>query len=124
MSKKKTVLIVDDSKEVRDVLSIFLKEKDFYVISAESPAISLRLLQELKVDLLISDLAMPGMNGFDFIKLVCLTLEEENRPKIVIYTGYKDVLASEPTFQHVDKVIDKSTDIREVIREICALVGA
>ena len=124
MSKKKTVLIVDDSKEVRDVLSIFLKEKDFYVISAESPAISLRLLQELKVDLLISDLAMPGMNGFDFIKLVCLTLEEENRPKIVIYTGYKDVLASEPTFQHVDKVIDKSTDIREVIKEICALVEA
>ncbi|OFZ23566.1 MAG: hypothetical protein A2202_04350 [Bdellovibrionales bacterium RIFOXYA1_FULL_36_14] len=123
MSKKKTVLIVDDDKDVRDVLSVFLKEKDYYVICADSPAISLRLLQELKIDLLISDLAMPGMNGFDFIKLVCLTLEVEDRPKIVIYTGYKEMLASEPAFQNVDKVIDKSTDIRKVIKEIDALLG-
>ncbi|OFZ25050.1 MAG: hypothetical protein A2381_13335 [Bdellovibrionales bacterium RIFOXYB1_FULL_37_110] len=122
MSKKKTVLIVDDDQDIRDVLSIFLKDKDYYVISAESPSISLRLLQELKIDLLISDLAMPGMNGFDFIKLVCLTLEEKDRPKIIIYTGYKDMLASEPTFQNVDKVIDKSTNIREVIQEITALL--
>lgn len=66
--KRKTVLIVDDSETVRDLLSAILKGKSFEVIEAVNGNDALRKLNGHKPDMVITDIDMPDLNGVDLIK--------------------------------------------------------
>lgn len=66
MSKK--VLIVDDSKMMRDMISFTLQEAHFEAIVAEHGQDALNKLDEQAVDLIVTDLNMPIMDGITFIK--------------------------------------------------------
>ena len=65
MSRK--VLIVDDSKTVREVLTNTLAEAGYDVCSAESGQDALGLVEDKHYDLLMTDLNMPKMSGLEFI---------------------------------------------------------
>jgi len=66
MAKK--ILTVDDSKTMREMVSFTLKGAGYEVTEAEDGKDALRVLAEgLKVDLIITDLNMPQMDGFDLI---------------------------------------------------------
>jgi two-component system response regulator PilR (NtrC family) len=62
------VLIVDDEKGMRDFLSIMLKKESYAVAAAESVERALQALNAGDVDLIISDIAMPGQSGLDLLK--------------------------------------------------------
>ncbi len=64
----KTVMIVDDSSSVRNVVGIALKGAGYDVLAAEDGKKALDLLTGQKVHLIISDVNMPNMNGIDFVK--------------------------------------------------------
>lgn len=67
----KTILLLDDNKYVLDVLSISLSAflKDCTVLTASNGASGMELLQSRDVDLVLTDLDMPVMNGYTFIQL-------------------------------------------------------
>jgi two-component system chemotaxis response regulator CheY len=67
---EKNILIVDDSESIRLVVSMGLKEAGYNVVAGINGADGLRLLNENKVDLIISDLNMPVMDGITFLKEV------------------------------------------------------
>ena len=71
MSKK--ILIVDDNKTVRTLLSINLRKENFEVIEAENGVEGLEVVNEQLPDLVISDIIMPQMDGFEFCKQVRTT---------------------------------------------------
>lgn len=71
MSKK--ILIVDDNKTVRTLLSINLRKEKFEVIEAENGVEGLEVVNEQLPDLVISDIIMPQMDGFEFCKQVRTT---------------------------------------------------
>lgn len=75
MTKKPNakVLIVDDNKTVRTLLSINLKQNEYRVIEAENGAEGLLLVNKEKPDIVISDILMPQMDGFEFCKKVRAT---------------------------------------------------
>jgi DNA-binding NtrC family response regulator len=62
-----TILVVDDNKEVLDVVTKILKAEHFRVLSAESGAAALKIAIETTgtIDLLLSDVEMPQMSGPD-----------------------------------------------------------
>lgn len=62
------VLVVDDSRAQRRILSSCLKRWGYRVFEASSGAEALRLSSMHKIDLVISDWVMPGMSGLDFCK--------------------------------------------------------
>ena len=63
------VLIVDDEKEIRDKIVRFLKfEKDIRLFTAENGLAAQRVLETERVDLMITDLTMPGLNGLGLLK--------------------------------------------------------
>ncbi len=62
------VLIVDDEKGMRDFLSIMLKKESYAVAAAESVERALQALSAGDVDLIISDISMPGQSGLDLLK--------------------------------------------------------
>ncbi|WP_243363354.1 response regulator [Fundidesulfovibrio terrae] len=67
----KTILIVDDSKTVRNLVAFIMKKEGFKVVTAEDGLDGLeKLYSSEKIDLIISDINMPRMDGFTFIKSV------------------------------------------------------
>ena len=68
--KKRTVLLVDDETPYLDVLSTALKSEPFKVITANSGEAALKKMHHKKPDLILSDVRMPIMNGFDLFEKV------------------------------------------------------
>ena len=67
----KHILIVDDSKTVRNLVAFIMKKEGFRVTVAEDGLDGLEKLYAAgKVDLIISDINMPRMDGYTFIKTV------------------------------------------------------
>ncbi len=66
----KTVLTVDDSKSIRDMIDFTLSPLGYRIIGAENGAEGLKKFQSEPVKLVITDLNMPVMNGIDFIREV------------------------------------------------------
>ncbi|MBL7961000.1 response regulator [bacterium] len=69
----KKILIVDDNKTVRTLLSINLRKENFEVLEAENGVEGLEVVNEQLPDLVISDIIMPQMDGFEFCKQVRTT---------------------------------------------------
>lgn len=86
-----TVLVVEDSEDVRVIACDYLEDLGYNVIAAEDADAALRIMADNSIDLLFTDLMMPGsMNG------VALAAEVQTRypdTKILLTTGYNDDLA-------------------------------
>lgn len=66
MSKK--IITVDDSKTMREMVSFTLKSAGYDLVEAEDGQAALNLLKSQKVDLVITDLNMPNMDGLALIR--------------------------------------------------------
>lgn len=66
----KTILVVDDSASMRQVVSIALKSASFDVVEAASGEEALAFLDGRRVNLIISDVNMPGIDGITLVKEV------------------------------------------------------
>jgi two-component system, chemotaxis family, chemotaxis protein CheY len=64
----RSALAVDDSKTMREMVSLTLRGAGFDVVEAEDGRQALNMLDRLKVDLIITDLNMPHMNGLELIR--------------------------------------------------------
>jgi DNA-binding NtrC family response regulator len=62
------VLVVDDERSMRELLSIVLRRDGYDVLIAEDGAAGLELLKRERVDILITDIRMPQMNGVDLLR--------------------------------------------------------
>lgn len=82
----KTVMIVDDSASLRQVVSIALKEAGYEVIAACDGKDGLGKLTGQKVHLIISDVNMPNMDGITFVKQVKQRPEYKFTPIIMLTT--------------------------------------
>ena len=86
-SSNKTILIVDDEEALSHMLSDTLSNEGYQVLEANSAVRALGILKSTKVDLMISDIIMPGMSGFELVDKVN---ELYPRVKIQLVTGYSD----------------------------------
>lgn len=67
---KEHILIVEDEKEIADILELYLSSEDYVVTRAENGVEGLRAMEEKAFDLIICDLMMPLMDGYEFIKKI------------------------------------------------------
>lgn len=80
------VLTVDDSRTMLDMLRAALTSRGFQVIQAENGKEGLTALQREKVDVVISDLNMPVMDGFAFIRALRADPENAGLPVLILTT--------------------------------------
>jgi two-component system, chemotaxis family, chemotaxis protein CheY len=66
----KRILLVDDSASVRQVAGIALRRAGYETVEAENGQLALGKLDDGKLNLIISDVNMPVMNGIEFLKAV------------------------------------------------------
>ena len=88
MLKKENILIVDDNYDMLELLQRNLKAQNFHTYKASSVLEAIDILKVASIDLLITDLQMPGLNGIELIKFTNEHFPEI--PKLVI-TGFPSV---------------------------------
>ena len=81
---KKTVLIIDDSKTQLETLKIIFRRSDFNVVTALNPQEGFCKIFEIAPDLIISDIVMPDLNGYQFCKLVKSMAYSKEIPVILL----------------------------------------
>jgi len=88
----KVILIVDDSRTVRNLVAFIMKNEGFKVIQAEDGLDGLEKLysSEHPIDLIISDVNMPRMDGFTFIKNVREQEVYRDLPIVILSTEGQD----------------------------------
>tara|TARA_E500000318_G_scaffold55810_1_gene51854 strand:+ start:22504 stop:22869 length:366 start_codon:yes stop_codon:yes gene_type:complete len=62
------ILVVDDDKSLRDLLSVVLRERGYDVETAEEGSAALELMAHARFEMVISDIIMPGKEGMETIK--------------------------------------------------------
>lgn len=118
MTNKK-ILLVDDEKNLRILVKEVLEEEGFKVTAVASGMECLERLKKTKPDLIIMDMMMPKMNGYDTIKEIRKNPKNESI-KIVVLTVSK--VADAAKFQlskyNVSDYINKPFDNKELIERI------
>ncbi|MCF7794659.1 MAG: sigma-54 dependent transcriptional regulator [Candidatus Cloacimonetes bacterium] len=86
--KSPKILILDDEKKITDRLSKYLIKKNFDVITANSPTIAFSIIKKEKIDILISDIMLPEMNGLNVLKKVKAEYPEI---EVIMISGHGDM---------------------------------
>jgi signal transduction histidine kinase/ActR/RegA family two-component response regulator len=81
------VLVVEDSRDTLDMLQLWLELFECDALVATDAMEGLKIAREQRPDLIISDIGMPGMDGYDFIQQLRKTEGLEHTPAIAL-TGY------------------------------------
>lgn len=82
------ILIVDDEKEILSVLEELLEEHHYHVIRAESAKDALTVLSREQVDLVVTDLVMPGMNGLSLTRAI---IDINPHIPVIVMTAYASI---------------------------------
>lgn len=82
----KTILIVDDSSSLRSVVRMCLTGAGYTVVEASDAKVALTYLESKTVDMIISDVNMPGMNGLEFCKTVKSNPNHRFTPVLMLTT--------------------------------------
>lgn len=101
MSEK--ILVVDDNDEIRDIVSLYLKNSNFEVYEAKNGKEALNFLKNNKISLMILDIMMPEVDGIEVLKaigndkdfpIIFLSAKSSVKDKIEgLYLGADDYLA-------------------------------
>ena len=86
MDSKKLILIVDDSEFVRSYHSYILEQAQFQVITAVDGSDGLEKLYSNPCDLILSDINMSNMDGYEFIRRVRADNKYKSLPIIIVST--------------------------------------
>jgi len=113
------VLVVEDDEGIRDMLKYNLTAAGFSVQEASDGASGLRTARTSRPDLVLLDLMLPGMSGFDF----CRALRKTSRVPIIIITA-KDSEVDKIVGLELgaDDYITKPFSIREVLARVHAVL--
>ncbi len=81
------ILVVDDNQEIREIIHILLEGEGFQITEASEGTAALKLIEEIPFDLIILDIMMPGLNGYQ----TCLEIRKNsNAPILFLSARTKD----------------------------------
>lgn len=83
---KKRILVVDDEEMIRDVIRLTLERKEYLVATASDGDEALEMLTRNPPDLVITDIAMPGLDGYQLLEAIRKKPETRALP-VILLTG-------------------------------------
>ena len=117
-----TLLAVDDSVTMRKVLEITFTGPDFRVVTANSPDAALQKLKSDKPDVVISDLSLDPVNGYDLCKAI--KKAAPGTPVLLLSSKQNAFDAAKGTAAQADDHMDKPFDTQQMIDKVKKLLAA
>lgn len=91
MEDKKLILLVDDDLTLREMYGERLKTEGFEIVQATNGAEAIQKAKEIKPAVVLLDIMMPKVNGFDVLKMMRADPDLKNVPVIVLTALIQDV---------------------------------
>ncbi len=114
--RPRRILLIDDDPTVRQAMAELLQEVGHSVVVAEGGAEGLAHLGQSRVDLVITDLGMPGMTGWEVARAVKLVT---SHPPVMLLTGWGEHPASHSEHAGlVDRILGKPVRLDELLSAI------
>ncbi len=86
--ENKELLLVDDEKDIRDVLHLALSDMGYEVFEAENGAEALRIFKEVHPPIVLTDIKMPRMDGIELLQKV---KHDNSETEVIMITGHGDM---------------------------------
>jgi CheY-like chemotaxis protein len=116
--KKYTLLVVDDDETLRNAMGFDFKRKGFNVLLTENGSKAFDVIKTTKIDLVISDIRMPGGDGISLLEKI--RAFDPSIPQLIFVTGFADVTEAQCLAKGAKKVITKPFDRKELMATVLA----
>jgi len=119
--ERHTVVVVDDQPDMRDLIELVLDDEDDFdvVATGEDGTAAIRLVRELRPELLVMDISMPVLNGLDAMQ----RLRADHDPTRIVILSAQPADTVDPELAALaDDYLDKTiivTDLVERLRAVC-----
>ncbi len=108
----KTILVVDDQVDLREILSFKFRKSGFHVIEKNSAISALEIMDKEKIDCLVTDYVMPEMDGLDLVEKM-----RDLGIKIPVFmiTAYEECPRQRALNCQISAIVFKPFDTEELI---------
>jgi CheY-like chemotaxis protein len=115
------VLFLDDDAEITDITKMIFEDFGFELVTFNEGHKALNYLKDNKVSLIMTDLQMPKMDGFEFYQEVKKTQNAET-PTILVSGSIEETIAAKAKELGFTGSVKKPFDMEEIIRHVRELV--
>lgn len=113
------ILVVDDEKLIRSVIKDYLENEGMIIFEAENGYEAIRVFKEEKIDLIILDIMMPKMDGYETLK----ELRKISEAPVIMLTAMKEELDKLHGFDlGVDDYVTKPFSPKELVARVKAIL--
>ncbi|MFH0823743.1 MAG: PAS domain S-box protein [Pseudomonadota bacterium] len=114
------ILVIDDMRSIVNIMKVGLTRLGQEVLTAHSGEQGLDIFLNDEADLVVCDLGMPGMNGWEVGRRMKMACAESGKPKVpfVLLTGWGDMSQEVEKMDEagVDAVLEKPVDVAQLLR--------
>lgn len=122
-TKKIIMLMVEDDEVLLRALYLVFRDDDYVITTATNGDTGLKIAQRIKPDIILLDLLLPKMSGFDFLKYIKAMPDLKNIPIVVLSNlGDQENIEKAKTSGAMDFFIKSNTDLMELKTKIDNIV--
>lgn len=115
------VLVIDDDPHIRSVIWYALKDEGYEIVEASDGQAALELVGEQHPDVILLDMKMPGMDGWEFAKLY--RERYDHQTPIIVFTAAPDA-AQRAVDINADSYVSKPFDLDDLVERVSAVARA
>lgn len=117
------ILVVDDDPAIRELLTGKLVAEGFQILQAANGEDALKKVDAEKPDIVLLDLVMPGLNGFEVLRQIRSRCQDKWIP-VIIFSGQEDLESLKQAYAlEADHYITKPCDLRHVVHGIQLMIS-
>ena len=123
--EKANILVVDDDKEIAELVGIHLREEGYEVYKAYSGKEALKIFKQERIDLVILDVMMPVMNGYEATKMI-RSMDRSDAKKIPIIAMTANAFVEDRIKSKeagMNEHVSKPIDMKLLVKIIAELAG-
>jgi CheY-like chemotaxis protein len=118
----KTILVVEDNPDAREMISYILSEHGFSVMTAEDGLAALDIVKDKEPDLIITDIQMPNLDGIEMIKRMRVLFRSKAVP-IVVMSAFSSGATQEALDAGANQSAAKPMHVESLLRLVKQLLA-
>jgi len=118
-----TILVVEDTRSEMELMSHYLRESGYIVINADSAREALNKAIEQKPDVIVTDVVMPGMSGFELCRSLKKNPVTAEVPIIICTSKDQEIDRLWGMKQGADAYVTKPFTREQLVRAVKAIAG-